>query len=145
MKGFVDTPFIMVPIAFMILFLFITPPSLDTKIKQIYQGTIEYSTAQDVLLSILSSTNTDSNGKEKTTLEILGSRALFPNQDVSFLKEDLDKIVKRKCYALELESDKLAENDQDCSDSAQTVEVKLVLPYDPSPIKLTKKIKLVIK
>lgn len=145
MKGFLDAPLAIPLILIFSLALFFGPPSIDFKIKQQFKINIDHLAVQDVLFSILSSTNTDTlTGKEKTTIEIIGEKAFLQSQKVDFLKEDLDKLLPNKCYVLEFGKDKLAEKKlTQCSTAEQKFETSIVLPYNPT--KRTESIKLVIK
>lgn len=144
MKGFIDLIFNIIPVLFVAIFLFFSPLNADIKIKQVYLGNLERLSSQGTFLAILSSTNPDSlAGIDKATMEIIGERVLIKTQPIDFLKGDLEKMYPKKCYEVYLGPDTLLKKDGNCPGSPQSVDAKIVIPFNPS--KLAEKIKMVIK
>ena len=147
MKGFLDLFILLFLLIILVPFILIGPDVLKYRIQAQYIVNIQTIVPTDILLSILSATNSDklNNNNQKPTIEILGERILIPSQDTSFLRTDLDKLVKSKCYLLETE--KFALVDSRCSDIAKkqqdAVPIKLVIPFNSA--KLVENIKLVVK
>lgn len=144
MKGLVDLIFNIIPVLIVAVFLFFSPLNTDIKIKQVYLGNLERLFSQGAFLAILSSTNSDTlTGSNKATMEIIGEKILIKTQSIDFLKEDLEKMFPKKCYEISLGSEILLRKDVNCPSSPQSVEAKIVIPFNPS--KLTEKIKLVVR
>ena len=105
MKGqIIDVFFLVFPVLFLAILLLFSPFSIDIKRKQVYQNKLGTLASQDILSAIVSSTNPDSlnDNRPKINYEIIGEKALMPQQDVKFLKTDLEKILENKCYKFEL-------------------------------------------
>jgi len=149
MKGFVDLFILFILLIVLIPAMLIAPEALKYRVQAQYLLNIQSFTSTDVLLSILSATNPDelNSKKQKPSLEIVGERILISSQNVEFLREDLDKLVKSKCYLFESEKIKLADKSKDCPELPIKIKnikiVEIVVPFNPT--KLVEGVKLVVK
>lgn len=149
MKGFVDLFILFILLIVLIPAMLIAPAALKSRVQAQYLINIQSFTSTDLLLSILSATNADvlNSKKQKSSLEIVGERIKIPSQNVEFLREDLDKLVKSKCYLFESEKIKLADKSKDCPQLLIKIKeikiTKIVVPFNPT--KLAEGVKLVVK
>ena len=143
MKGVFDILVAALFVTMLGIFLFLGPDILKINLLQQYAANILPLTSQDALLAILSVTNFDSlTDKDKITLEILGENKVLGNS-IDFSAEDLENIIKSKCYSLEVGATKVEKPCKGLTTSKNKAEYKIVLPYNTD--KLVEKIKLVIK
>jgi hypothetical protein len=92
-------------------------------------GTIEYryeyDNSQLYLLTLLSKTH-----KNKKIRTQIADNLQIGNPDISFVKNELERIVRDRCYNLTTSIKTIAKSD--CTPSKYTVKTKIVLPYNPN-------------
>ncbi|NCN38983.1 MAG: hypothetical protein COY38_03190 [Candidatus Aenigmarchaeota archaeon CG_4_10_14_0_8_um_filter_37_24] len=138
MKGQLNIPFVvLVFTVFLVFGILIVPKFITAPSLRVIQYEENYENTQMILISLLTSTYDG-----KTVQELIGDNLAFGQpDDLTFLKDKLDKLVEGRCYKLSTPSKVLAKS-SGCTPKEYTSSVNITLPYNPD--KLVENLVLVI-
>lgn len=136
MKGVINLAIIgLIVIVGIILMIILPAMFLRLHLIQTVNYVYEYDNSQLYLLTLLTITY-DGN----SVYTQIANNLQVGKPDVSFVKDELDKITDNRCYDLSSSTKVIAKSE--CVPSENTVEVPIVLPYKSNH--LTDKLELVI-